>query len=132
MAQIKYNLGNLSKEKYSTDEIVIGEWIDGKPLYRKVHYNNDPTKLVLGNNNDIDIPFINADEIDSVARIDGLIGQVNSKSSTISIHSSWGSYNSIWIKVNNSTGNIQVHSENNGNSYYITTIIVEYTKTTDA
>ena len=36
MAQIKYNLGNLITEKYSTDEIVIGKWIDGKPIYRKV------------------------------------------------------------------------------------------------
>ena len=39
MAQIKYNLGNLGKEKYSTDEIVIGEWINGKPLYWKVFEN---------------------------------------------------------------------------------------------
>lgn len=27
------------KEKYSTDEQIIGEWIDGKPIYRKV-FNN--------------------------------------------------------------------------------------------
>lgn len=26
----------MTKEKYSTDEQVIGTWIDGKPLYRKV------------------------------------------------------------------------------------------------
>ena len=26
----------MAKEKYSTDEQVIGTWIDGKPLYRKV------------------------------------------------------------------------------------------------
>lgn len=28
---------------YSTDEIRIGTWIDGKPLYRKVYMENDPT-----------------------------------------------------------------------------------------
>ena len=36
MAQIKYNLGNLGKEVYSTDETAIGTWIDGKTIYRKV------------------------------------------------------------------------------------------------
>ena len=36
MAQIKYNLGDLGKEVYSTNETIIGTWIDGKPIYRKV------------------------------------------------------------------------------------------------
>lgn len=43
MAQIKYNLGDLSKKVYSTNETVIGTWIDGKPLYRKVIDLNCPT-----------------------------------------------------------------------------------------
>ena len=129
MAQIKYNLGNLGKEVYSTDETVIGTWIDGKPLYRKVYHNNDPTKLVLGEKNDIYIPFVNAGEIDSVARIDGFIRIVETKSTPASIHSTWN--NSIWATVDNSTGNVQVHSEKNAGIFYITIIILEYTKTTD-
>ena len=40
MAQIKYNLGNLGKEVYSTDETAIGTWIDGKTIYRKCIVNN--------------------------------------------------------------------------------------------
>ena len=41
MAQIKYNLGNLgATEKYSTEEIAIGTWIDGKTIYRKCIVNN--------------------------------------------------------------------------------------------
>ena len=40
MAQIKYNLGNLGKEAYSTDETAIGTWIDGKTIYRKCIVNN--------------------------------------------------------------------------------------------
>ena len=41
MAQIKYNLGNVNNNgnNYSTDEQVIGTWIDGKPIYRKVVSN---------------------------------------------------------------------------------------------
>ena len=26
----------VAKDKYSTDEIVVGEWIDGKPIYRRI------------------------------------------------------------------------------------------------
>lgn len=33
-----YNIGGSSEEIYSTEEQVIGKWIDGKPLYRKVVY----------------------------------------------------------------------------------------------
>ena len=40
MAQIKYNLGNLGTDKYSTDEIAIGTWIDGKTIYRRCIVNN--------------------------------------------------------------------------------------------
>lgn len=34
--QIPVNGGGSSGDDYSTDEKVIGTWIDGKPLYRKV------------------------------------------------------------------------------------------------
>lgn len=40
MATVKYNLGNLGKEVYSTDETAIGTWIDGKTIYRKCIVNN--------------------------------------------------------------------------------------------
>lgn len=65
MAQIKYNLGNLSTEKYSTDEQVIGEWIDGKPLYRKVINLNCPTCQTEGTFADAktDVSSLNIDYI---------------------------------------------------------------------
>ena len=31
------------KMKYSTEEQVVGEWIDGKPLYQKTFYSNSIT-----------------------------------------------------------------------------------------
>ena len=43
MAQIKYNLGNVCTKAYSTNETVIGTWIDGKPIYRKVIELNNIT-----------------------------------------------------------------------------------------
>lgn len=38
-------VGGIEKsfEEYSTDETVIGRWIDGKPIYRKVIQANTPS-----------------------------------------------------------------------------------------
>ena len=41
MAQVKALIGNIkgkdgvNRNIYSTDEQVVGEWVDGKPLYRR-------------------------------------------------------------------------------------------------
>lgn len=32
-------------ERYSTDEVIVGTWIDGKPLYRKVIHSTSATKV---------------------------------------------------------------------------------------
>ena len=53
------NLGELSD--YSTEEKVIGKWIDGKPIYRKVYkVNNITTNLDLSELNIADIITINS------------------------------------------------------------------------
>ena len=36
MSNFKLNKDLLPDEVYSTDEKIIGKWIDGKPIYRKV------------------------------------------------------------------------------------------------
>lgn len=36
----KTQVTNVTNNKYSTDEIIVGEWIDGKPLYRKTYMFN--------------------------------------------------------------------------------------------
>lgn len=52
-------------EYYSTDEVIIGKWVDGRPIYRKTLYipslpNATTTKYTLGE-----------DEIDATIRCDG-------------------------------------------------------------
>lgn len=42
---------------YSTEEIIIGKWIDGKNLYRKIYQINNPS----GTQSIIDISNLNAD-----------------------------------------------------------------------
>ena len=55
MAQIKYNLGNVGQTtgNYSYDEIEIGTWVNGKPIYRKV-YNIDVSAITTGSLNVIE------------------------------------------------------------------------------
>ena len=57
MAQIKYNLGDLGTDKYSTDEIKIGEWINGKPIYRKVIVIDNPFSGMTFSIDNIDEPI---------------------------------------------------------------------------
>ena len=45
MATIKALIGNIKpKDIYSTTESVIGTWIDGKPLYRKIYEDVMPAQ----------------------------------------------------------------------------------------
>ena len=58
MAQIKYNLGNVkSGNNYSTDEQVVGTWINGKPLYRKVVVIDNPSNGMTFSIDNIDEPI---------------------------------------------------------------------------
>ena len=43
VATVKYNLGSVMGDNYSTEEQVVGTWIDGKPLYRKVVIIDNPS-----------------------------------------------------------------------------------------
>ena len=55
MAQVRYNLGNVGQAtgNYSYDEIEIGTWVNGKPIYRKV-YNIDVSAITTGSLNVIE------------------------------------------------------------------------------
>ena len=45
MAQVKALIGNLKSptyDVYSTNETIVGKWIDGKPIYRKLYETGMP------------------------------------------------------------------------------------------
>lgn len=62
---------NLLAEVYSTDEIRVGTWIDGKPIYRKVVQGK--TQLSSGWKSVSTIPHL-----DTVIKIEGVIHSVSS------------------------------------------------------
>ena len=103
---------------YSTDEMIIGRWIDGKPLYRKVikaSVNQGVQKIY-------DVSNMNLDDI---IRMDGSISQ--SRGSIVHIPYGTGSNDFAVIYYPKSSNQIEVNTTRAG----IVNIILEYTKTTD-
>ena len=110
-------------EKYSEEEIIIGKWINGKPLYRK--YFNFTTGSKSGNQYIMDIP--NYSDIERITNIYGTYFHINS--SGLKIYSSINMRDQIqtWIEK----GKIAVCTLS---LYYNSDVhmFIEYTKTTDA
>ncbi len=116
---------NENKEIYSTDEQVIGKWIDGKPIYRKVvELGNLPNTSSVQINHNIS-------NIDKIIRIYGYAQEVGN----------------IWFLplpnagAANSTQTNSVTLSASKNVVYVVTgtnrsgwegyAVLEYTKTTD-
>ena len=117
MAQIKYNLGNVkSGDNYSTNETVIGTWINGKPLYRKVVVIDNPSNGTTFSIDNIDEPI---NVIWKQAHPTGVFFSYNYDGSSMSI-----------ISFNSTSKNFIIQMRGGFEGKIV--IIVEYTKTTDA
>lgn len=111
---------------YSTNEIKIGTWIDGKPLYRKVIQTTIPTS---GNNQNVSFQN-NVAIMKSVSgfALQSASGGVNLILPYISMSNSW----SIYAYYNRANQELVI--ENSGTSFMNNAtcyLIAEYTKTTD-
>ena len=107
---------------YSTEELVIGTWIDGKPIYRKVFFNyfNDEY------NNWYSIG--NIANLKTVIKVAGMIKQKNDGNFIDFPRCSTFDNTSSDLYVNGSTGEVNVRIGKATGELYL---IVEYTKTTD-
>ena len=135
MATIKTLIGNLKSstyDTYSTNEIIVGKWINGKPIYRKTVEFSTST-LSAGENyvshglQNIELLMVNKDWSFLVDTHDGITvwqfgNSVNSNASALSQYSC----NIVW--TNASTISIYIGS---GLSPKKVIITFEYTKTTD-
>ena len=127
MAQVKALIGNIKGpagenfSTYSTNEQVIGKWINGKPIYRKVFSLNK--KISEGQDISSGCKLDNADILISLSMY---------------ADDSWGnrwvsdihSGNPIYLTPNNYI-NVGAYSGSRDFYYNIHMIIAEYTKTTD-
>ena len=109
------------------DEIIIGTWIDNKPIYRKVLKLTSSNKT--NENTTIYSNFRTNNNVDSITNFYGTIKGSNNRVQSIN---SPAISNTLGIMTYfTDVGNInEIHSYSFENSCPIT-LIVEYTKTTD-
>lgn len=97
---------------YSTDEKIIGRWIDGKPLYQKT------------------IEFTNAIAVPSSDWLDSGI-TVSNGGTVVDSVAMYGTSNTVpWVTAKISSNKLYLNSAVNGSN--INKITVKYTKTTDS
>ena len=110
-----------NEEVYSTNEIVIGRWIDGKPLYRKTYQT---TNIASTNTNIVDITNLN---IDTPVRLYGMIISSTGNKFIIPSYDSSATYNIILANLTSIRGRAVL---GDGGSIVNAYITIEYTKTT--
>ena len=115
---------NLENTEYTLDEQIIGKWINGKNIYRKIIEINQNLPSYSSYKN-IDIEYIPVDEI---INIDCLY-KVNNNTYTTTQNRGYTSY----IKdEKNNKGTLQIcQGQTGGDGAYATYCIMQYTKTND-
>lgn len=105
-----------NKNNYSTEETVVGTWIDGKPIYRKVTQVSIATNSTAWRSTGVEIP----QNIKKTIRRELILDFSSETSNT-----------SFMLRYNN--GFVDIASINNTNVNITTNdfIVLEYTKTTD-
>ena len=101
---------------YSTEEKIVGTWIDGKPIYRKCYKITLATGLTT---------------IDTIANVDTYLGCKGSyiSSSNNKLNIPWVGPNTEYTDVLiDTSGNVRTTSSLTGTNCVI---VIEYTKTTD-
>ena len=109
---------------YSTNETVVGKWIDDKPIYRKV-ITGTWGQITDGSWNQVDIPFSNLDRLVKVDAVDVMESGENQQPFF------FDSSNNYKSQAFYFQGNIRIRCNNASQSNCTYHIIVEYTKTTD-
>ena len=122
---LKYNgsvwVNDDNLHEYSTDEKIVGKWIDGKPIYEKVINSG---YLPNASSISINVSTLN---IDNVIQLKGMTF-TNDKKQFRPITLGTSDNNSIRIDLSNN--NVRIITWNNWSTYN-SFIIIQYTKTTD-
>lgn len=128
---VKSLLSKMNIGKYSTNEIRVGTWIDGKPIYRKVIETTAPNCTTGGTfaHKNVDI----GTKIDMLVDIKGSANNGNGWQTIFPIMSTVSTqYFSCGVS-NANTGNTTLNMSNSHTSWSNkqVKIVLEYTKTTD-
>lgn len=110
--------------KYSTDEQIVGTWIDGKPLYEKV-LNLTSVQIADNNYSDSDIQY--ADHFEIVSGHYIVSGAYGNIGLGLNSYESNSLYTRTGFRIYNKT----LYTVINGYTAVSAKIIIQYTKTTD-
>lgn len=118
-----------SKEVYSFDEIEIGTWVDGKPIYRKVISG----KLANDSGDNLIFASILDLKIDRLISLNGSMSHNDNGVQIvfpISYNKTSGLLGAVNMFYDVTTGNVNYHLLNNKGYYSGATayVIIEYTK----
>lgn len=112
-----------TKQKYSTEEQVVGTWIDGKPIYRKTFYSTS---------NEQNFSIQHGVSIDTVVAIDGYYRMWNTTWFRLGCAYYLGNLEYLTaLRVDDTKIEVSLGGWINRNSDMITHVTLEYTKTTD-
>ena len=115
------------RDVYSSQDVVVGTWVNGKPLYRKVFANQSTTSASGAWSNFIDVTSLHVDEIvsvyGSIIGANGLRWSLGDGSGDMSLFMLFqASSDGDWIKLR--IGNNDWKGSMN--------LVMFYTKTTDS
>lgn len=115
--------GGGSSNVYSLEETVIGTWINGKPLYRKVVFISE-----IGNAGNLEVPY-NIPDVELIW-VDETAAFAFASYETIPASSTYGGdlWIRAWTNMNLKVIRLRTPANLTGYSAYIT---LAYTKTTD-
>lgn len=126
--QMQSNIENAIKDTYSTEEKVVGIWIDGKPLYRKtISFNNT---LSAGYPIEKEHNISNVSTIFIDAGHSFIVDTSNNKSIPLPTPCSDGNFDDV-VGVQVDTNNIYMYAQTTWNTVWQKVVTVNYTKTTD-
>lgn len=120
--------GNVEGHIYSTEEHVVGKWIDGKPIYEKTISNINIS--VTSTTKVYTIQDLSSIPVENFINIKGIIkigNEISSLSSTYYNDPNW-----VWsIRYNTSNSNLEFLNRTESNQTITVTVTIQYTKTTD-
>ena len=109
----------LNFDNYSTNEQIIGKWIDGKNIYRKTY---QVTNISSSNADLVDVSGLN---IETVVKLYGFIRSQVNMCMPMPLTDSSTNYNVIFLSVNKIRGRVEFGTGGSLKDCYIT---IEYTK----
>lgn len=118
----KTKLDVLDGNVYSTDETVVGTWIDGKPIYRKVFSGTASSGNMTLN--------VGTGDVAQWVRVQAYrtTSTGTAQDTIAAFYNGASDYFRCWGRINGATATVELRNAASGYEYFA---IAEYTKTTD-